>query len=244
MSVRRSRLRTTLLVALALAVVTVSAVVAFVLWPRGSELERAAALLPKETIRVAWTDWAGVREELDANDVDDTGPEAEEFLAEASDRDLSSASPTAGSSFLIADAFGFGPLTLRMGAARPGGDRDAADPEAGRRHGLRQDRGRLRRRRFRPARQGRAVRRGLDGWSRRDHERARAGRPGPAERRLRRGRAPAGHLGRGRLPRRCHAGRARREGRVRPRQARRPGRGPAGRGRLRHGLRLRGPQHG
>ena len=95
MSARRSRLRTTLLVALTLAVVTVAAVVAFVVWPRGSELERAAALLPQETIRVAWTDWAGVRAELDAEDVDDTGAEAEEFLAEASDRDLASASPTA-----------------------------------------------------------------------------------------------------------------------------------------------------
>ena len=110
MSVRRTRLRTLLLVAVSLALVAVAAVVAFVVWPRGSELERAAALLPKETIRVAWTDWAGVREELDATDVGDTGAEAEAFLAEASDRDLASASPTATSSSLIADAFGFGPL--------------------------------------------------------------------------------------------------------------------------------------
>lgn len=111
MSVRRSRLRTTLLVAVTLAVVAVAAVVAFVVWPRGSDFERAAALLPKETLRVAWTDWAGVREELDATDLDDTGTEAEEFLAEASDKDLASASPTAGSALVIADAFGFSPLT-------------------------------------------------------------------------------------------------------------------------------------
>lgn len=100
-----------LLVAVTLAAVAVAAVVTFVVWPRGSELERAAALLPKETVRVAWTDWAGVREELDATGVADTGPEAEAFLAEASDKDLASASPTATSAFLIAEAFGFGPLS-------------------------------------------------------------------------------------------------------------------------------------
>jgi hypothetical protein len=98
-------------VALALAVVAVVAVVTYVVWPRGSELERATALLPKETLRVAWTDWAGVREELDATGIDDTGPGAEKFLARASDRDLASASPTAASSMAIADAFGFSPLT-------------------------------------------------------------------------------------------------------------------------------------
>jgi hypothetical protein len=111
MSVRRSRLRTPLLVALALAVVAVAAVVTYVVWPRGTELERAAALLPKDTLRVAWTDWAGVRNELDATDLDDAGPEAEEFLAKASDQDLASASPTAISATVMADAFGFSPLT-------------------------------------------------------------------------------------------------------------------------------------
>lgn len=123
MSIDRSRLRTPLLLALTLAVVAVAAVVTYVVWPRGSELERAAALLPKDTLRVVWTDWAGVREELDATDIADTGPEAEEFLAEANDRDLASASPTAGSSAAIAGAFGFSPLTSEwelLGQGRDG----------------------------------------------------------------------------------------------------------------------------
>jgi hypothetical protein len=111
MSIRRFSLRTTLLVALALAVVAVAAIVTYVVWPRGSELERAAALLPKDTLRVVWTDWAGVRKELDATNIDDSGPKTEAFLAEASDKDLASASPTAASALVMADALGFSPLT-------------------------------------------------------------------------------------------------------------------------------------
>ena len=123
MPIDRSRLRTPLLLAVALAVVTAAAIVTYVVWPRGSELERAAALLPKDTLRVTWTDWAGLREELDATDVDDTGAEAEAFLAEANDRDLSSASPTAGTSAAIAAGFGFSPLTSEwelLGQGRDG----------------------------------------------------------------------------------------------------------------------------
>jgi hypothetical protein len=123
MSTDRSRLRTPLLLALTLAVVAVAAVVTYVVWPRGSELERAAALLPESTLRVTWTDWAGVREELDATDIGNTGSKAEDFLAEANDRDLSSASPTARSSAAIAGAFGFSPLTSEweiLGQGRDG----------------------------------------------------------------------------------------------------------------------------
>jgi hypothetical protein len=123
MSPDRSRPGTLLVLVVTLAVVAVAAIVAYVVWPRGSEFERAAALLPEDTVRVAWTDWAGVREELDATDVRATGASAEEFLGEAGDLDLSSASPTAGTSLLIADAFGFSPLTSEwevLGQGRDG----------------------------------------------------------------------------------------------------------------------------
>ena len=122
MSPDRSRPGPLLVLVVTLAVVAVASIVAYVVWPRGTELEQAAALLPKDTVRVAWTDWDGVREELDATDVPATGPEAEEFLAEANDRDLSSASPTAGTSAAIAEAFGFSPLTSEWEALGQGRD--------------------------------------------------------------------------------------------------------------------------
>lgn len=98
------------LVALAVIAALV-AVMAYVVWPRGSELEEAASRLPDSTLRVTWTDWAGVRAELDAGDVPATGAETEEFLGEAADRDLSSASPTASYAVSLYETFGFTPVT-------------------------------------------------------------------------------------------------------------------------------------
>ncbi|WP_162602578.1 hypothetical protein [Nocardioides daejeonensis] len=78
-------------------------------WPRETELERAVAMLPKDTQRVIWTDWAGVREELGAGDVAGDAAAAEEFLTEVTDRELASSS-LASSSLLLADGLGFSPL--------------------------------------------------------------------------------------------------------------------------------------
>lgn len=87
-----------------------AAVVAYVVWPRGSELERAAGRLPEQTLRVAWTDWAGIRAELDAGDLDDPAV-ADEFLLEAGDADLSSTSAIAGDGTVLAEQLGFSPQT-------------------------------------------------------------------------------------------------------------------------------------
>lgn len=94
--------------ALTLVVLAVAAA-AYVAWPRESRLERAAALLPPDTLRVTWTDWAAIREELDAEDL--KADDADDFLAEAAARDVSSASATVGEAAAIFEAFGFSPVT-------------------------------------------------------------------------------------------------------------------------------------
>lgn len=86
-----------------------AAVAAWWFWPRSTEFEKALALLPADSQRVTWTDWAAVREELDAGDVSGTGSEATEFLAAATDRELTT-SALASSALLLAEGLGFSPL--------------------------------------------------------------------------------------------------------------------------------------
>src|SRR3546814_19402016 len=38
--------------------------VGYAVWLRPTEFERASSLLPASTLRVTWTDWAGLRDEL------------------------------------------------------------------------------------------------------------------------------------------------------------------------------------
>ena len=85
------------------------AVAAWWFWPRTSEFEKALALLPADSQRITWTDWAAVREELDAGDVSGTGAGATEFLAEVTDRELTT-SALASSAPLLAEGLGFSPL--------------------------------------------------------------------------------------------------------------------------------------
>ncbi|WP_235736504.1 hypothetical protein [Nocardioides alcanivorans] len=101
--------RALLVTGVVLLLVAGAAVTAWRLWPRPTEFESAVSMLPKQTQRVIWTDWAGVREELGAGDVSGTDSAAEEFLAEATDRELATSS-LASSALLLADGFGFSPL--------------------------------------------------------------------------------------------------------------------------------------
>jgi len=96
-------------VGVVLLLVAGGAVAAWWLWPRPTDFERALALLPADTQRVTWTDWAGVREELGAGDVSGTDAVAEEFLAEVTDRELATSS-LASSALLLVDGLGFSPL--------------------------------------------------------------------------------------------------------------------------------------
>jgi hypothetical protein len=80
-------------------------IAAYAVWLRPSEFSRAAELLPPDTARVLWTDWAGVRAELDCADWSGcrTGLE---------DSDLAAASVLPASAEAVTAAFGWGPQTI------------------------------------------------------------------------------------------------------------------------------------
>lgn len=78
-----------------------------------TELERALAWTPASTERFAWTDWAGVREELGSDvDEDSDGLEVAELLNEGYDADLTSTTAMSESVELLVDRFGISPATV------------------------------------------------------------------------------------------------------------------------------------
>lgn len=97
-----------------------------VAWKRAhrSDLERAVALLPADTLRVSWTDWAGVRAALGAGDLTGSRPTGlSAFMAKAFATDLSAASTLDESAVALADKFGFSPADAQweaFGQARDG----------------------------------------------------------------------------------------------------------------------------
>lgn len=101
------RRRVRWIVVAVLVVLLAVAAVAYAVWPRGTDLSRAAALLPTDTVRVTWTDWERLRAELDA---EPGTRDLDRLLAEAADLDLSSASPTAAIAAPLADTLGWGPV--------------------------------------------------------------------------------------------------------------------------------------
>jgi hypothetical protein len=118
----RSRVtrRVAVLTALAVLVVGVAAAVAYVVWPKGSDFERAAGLLPPKTLRVSWTDWSRLR---DRSDVDDpAGKGQEEFLSALGDDDLA-VSSLAASAPALRKNLGFDPVAADweiLGQSRSG----------------------------------------------------------------------------------------------------------------------------
>ena len=120
MSAPRVSRRVALLTALLVLVVAVAAVVGYVVWPRGSEFQRAAELLPDKTLRVSWTDWAGLRDQTDVKDPSGAG--AEDFLAEVSDQDYS-VSSLASAAQPLKETLGFSPVESEweiLGQSRSG----------------------------------------------------------------------------------------------------------------------------
>ncbi len=103
------------LVALVLATLLVGMTAAgLAWWRRGPDTEaaRAVHLLPADTLRASWTDWAGVRRELGAEPGDSpTGADVDALVAQAFDRDLSGASTLAESASALQRHFGFSPAT-------------------------------------------------------------------------------------------------------------------------------------
>ena len=111
------RIRWRLLVGVAVVLALVAALtVAGVRWwqeRHRSDLERALAYAPAETARYSWTDWAGVRRELDA-DLDDRSPadDVEAFLSDGFDADLTSGSAMVDSATVLQQSFGFSPADV------------------------------------------------------------------------------------------------------------------------------------
>ncbi|QIX25470.1 hypothetical protein ncot_01860 [Nocardioides sp. JQ2195] len=92
--------RVAIVTALLVVVAGAAAVIGYVVWPRDSDFEKAAALLPDDTLRVTWTDWGRLRDEL-------PGPD---FVNQADDRDLS-VSSLASAAPELEGAVGFDPTT-------------------------------------------------------------------------------------------------------------------------------------
>lgn len=101
------RRRAVLLGAVVLAVV---AVVALVVAPRlaeddGTRLQQAVAIAPNDAQRLSWTDWAGVRDELGTENLD-------QLLDEGFSADLTSTSALVSSAEVLQQRYGFSPQSL------------------------------------------------------------------------------------------------------------------------------------
>lgn len=110
------RSRGRLLRAAAVAVVLVLAVLVGLRWwggSRGSDLSDAVDAVPKGTQRLAFTDWAAVRERLGIEADDDPSAADVEKLADRGyDLDLSAVSSIDESTAALQKAFGFSPMTM------------------------------------------------------------------------------------------------------------------------------------
>ena len=111
-------MRRRVVVALAALVVVVVVAVALVAVPRWrdsqrTDLERAASYAPSDAQRLSWTDWDGVRREVGARiDASSSGDQLQDFLDEAYDADLSSASALVQSAPVLQSHFGFSPASV------------------------------------------------------------------------------------------------------------------------------------
>ncbi len=78
-----------------------------------TELERAMAMAPADAQRLTWTDWAGVRGELDLTLSDaPTAPEVTELIDAGFEADLTSTSALVESAPVMQAQLGFSPATL------------------------------------------------------------------------------------------------------------------------------------
>jgi len=102
-------------VAVALALVA-TAVVVTVRWWRDSQrtdLERALSMAPHDAQQLSWTDWSGVRDELD-QDLGDSpsGDDINEFLGQGFEADLTQTTALGDSAVQMQAVFGFSPATV------------------------------------------------------------------------------------------------------------------------------------
>ncbi|WP_109507759.1 hypothetical protein [Nocardioides speluncae] len=112
------RKRRLTIVGVVLALVAAVAI-GVVVWQRQdrTDLERALEFLPGETMRVAWTDWHGVRDELGADvDADSPGEDAQKLVDDGFEPDLTSGSAMVQSALALHEKFGFSPASVEWEA--------------------------------------------------------------------------------------------------------------------------------
>jgi hypothetical protein len=115
MPTRRKRLFTWGAIAVALVVVA-AAVVVGIRWWRESQrtvLDRAVAMAPGESQQLSWTDWSGVRDELDLDvgsspDTDDVA----QLLERGFEADLTQGTALGDSAEVLLATYGFSPATI------------------------------------------------------------------------------------------------------------------------------------
>lgn len=100
-------------VVVAVAVVVAGGLAAWRLLAPTSPLEQALSLAPADTRRASWTDWEGVRRELDADlDADSPAEAVEAFMDEAFSEDLSAMSALGTSAAVMHTELGISPATI------------------------------------------------------------------------------------------------------------------------------------
>ncbi len=119
----RSRGRTVLVAALALVLVAGALVAGTWLWRRAhrTPLEEALAVVPASSKRVAFTDWAMVRDRLGSKvDAGSSRAEVDAFLGKAYDTDFAAASSVDEAGGALQEKFGFSPATAAWEAFAQG----------------------------------------------------------------------------------------------------------------------------
>lgn len=102
-------------VVVALAITAAAVVVGIRIWrdSNTTDLERALSMAPHDGEQLSWTDWAGVRSELDLDLGDDPSDEdVAELLSRGFEADLTQSTALGDSAEEIQDVFGFSPATI------------------------------------------------------------------------------------------------------------------------------------
>lgn len=97
----------------AVLVLLVGGLVGWRLLSPATPLARAMSLVPADTTRFSWTDWAGVRSELGADvGAGASAEEVDDFMGEAFDADLSPMSALGTSAGVMEEQLGFSPASV------------------------------------------------------------------------------------------------------------------------------------
>jgi hypothetical protein len=106
--------RRVVVIVAAVLVVVAAALATWRLLTPTTPLVDALAYAPDATSRASWTDWEGVRRELDADlDIGSSAEEVDAFVSEAFAADLSAMSALGTSAGTMQTELGFSPATLR-----------------------------------------------------------------------------------------------------------------------------------